>query len=338
MLRRASLFALCLVAAACGRRGPGTPVLPLGPEHYVIAPDDVPAAGQHIRYAAPAPGRAGGLDIAVTRYTAAAGGPDVLLFGVVHIADAPYFEAVRAELDTYGTVLYEGVKPEHQDNEAWQRSFTEQGGEAAAMQRTLAGWFGFAYQLDAIDYTRPHFVHADMTMEAFLAAGGADFLPQLKQPEPSAHGADAPVGSDDTDETEGDPEAAVESAPAEPGGLSPAVRKTWEIAKGWGDMALSRPGPLRSGARRMFAETLGGTDLGHALAMRPGFSELILIRRNEVVIEHLKAALPSRPGPLAIFYGAAHMPDLEERLTTELGYARADAHWLRAWAIRPPLR
>ena len=34
----------------------------------------------------------------------------------------------------------------------------------------------------------------------------------------------------------------------------------------------------------------------------------------------------------------AHMADLERRIESDLKYRRADGHWIRAWALRPPLR
>lgn len=320
---------LLLLLAACGPDRDRTPAPPLGPEHYVIDADDVPKPGQHIRYAAARPGKAGGLDIAITDYAAQDGGPTVSLVGVVHVADPQYFDTLQVELDRYPTVLYEGVKPEDLSNEEFQRSFTEKGGEAAELQRDLAGWFGFEYQLDAIDYGRKNFIHADMSMEDFLAEGGGEFIPQV--------GERAGTSSADDDEgpsrQDGEAAATVEKV----GAVGTDIRSTWNAVKKFGDLALGVPGPLRSMARKMFAETMGTTDIGRVLEMRPGFSELILIRRNEVVIDRLKQVLPRAEGAIAIFYGAAHMDDLEERLEA-MGYTRTGGRWLRAWAIRPPLR
>ena len=336
---------LLLLLAACGPDRDRSPAPPLGPEHYVIAADDVPAAGRHIRYAAPAPGKAGGLDIAITDFAPQDGGPTVSLVGVVHVADPHYFDTLQEELDRYATVLYEGVKPEELSNEEFQRSFTEKGGEAAELQRDLAGWFGFEYQLDAIDYGRKNFVHADMSMEDFLAEGGAEFIPQVREKAEAAAKAEKAASDDDAedDDTEDD-DGETDATPSEPaatvekvGAVGTDIRSTWQAVKKFGDLALGVPGPLRSLARKMFAETMGTSDIGRVLEMRPGFSELILIRRNEVVIERLKEVLPEAQGSIAIFYGAAHMDDLEERLGA-MGYTRTGGRWLRAWAIRPPLR
>ncbi len=361
---RILLPALLLLLAACGPDRSQPTAKPLGPEHYVIAPDDQPAPQQFMRYARPAVGKAGGLDIAVTTYKKPDGGPTIALFGVVHVADAPYFRVVQAELDAYETVLYEGVKPEHQSDADWQASFKEGGGESSALQQQIASWFGLQFQLHAIDYTRANFVHADMSLEEFLEKGGASLIPGMSKP--AAHASSAKREKpepDEIDPNEFDPDevapdevapdevevaeaeaeaerAALEAFEAQQraGALSKTVRSTLAAVKSFGDTALGKPGPLRSLARRMFAETLGTTNIGHVLEMQPGFGDLILIQRNEVVMERLKETLATTKGSIAIFYGAAHMDDLEERLVKELGYERSKAQWLRAWAIRPPLR
>ena len=39
-----------------------------------------------------------------------------------------------------------------------------------------------------------------------------------------------------------------------------------------------------------------------------------------------------KKGTIAIFYGAAHNPDLEERLNA-IGYTRTSKRWMTAWKI-----
>jgi hypothetical protein len=38
---------------------------------------------------------------------------------------------------------------------------------------------------------------------------------------------------------------------------------------------------------------------------------------------------------IAIFYGAAHMPDFERRLVEDFGMRRQGEEWLTAWDLRP---
>jgi len=324
VFRLLTALLLLLPLMACGQNRYAPRAGALKPEYYVLDPEDRPAQGEHLRYA-PAGKQAGGLDIAVTSYVHPESRIRVALFGVVHVADAPYYERVKHELSEYDVVLYEGVKPEALTAEEWQASFNKGDGEVASLQRKLAKWFGFRYQLDALDYTAENFVHADMTEQEFLDGGGGVLIP----------GRDAGKTAGSTAE---DPEA-----PAGPDygmgqrRLTTAVNSTLGVVEEFGEELLGKPSVVRSMARRMFAETMGTADIGSALDMFPGLTELILTKRNEVVLERLKATLAEAPRTVAIFYGAAHMPDLEKRLVDSLGFERADAHWLRAWALRPPL-
>ena len=36
---------------------------------------------------------------------------------------------------------------------------------------------------------------------------------------------------------------------------------------------------------------------------------------------------------LAIFYGAAHLPDLEERMVEKMGFERKATRWVTAWKL-----
>ena len=59
----------------------------------------------------------------------------------------------------------------------------------------------------------------------------------------------------------------------------------------------------------------------------------VLIRnRNQVVVRDLAATLESEPEltSIGILYGAGHMPDLQQRITSELGYAPSGDRWLPA--------
>jgi len=64
----------------------------------------------------------------------------------------------------------------------------------------------------------------------------------------------------------------------------------------------------------------------------PGFDEVIIDDRNQVAIDDLKAIIEHEPEvrSVAIFYGAAHMPDMAQRLKEQLGYEAAEEQWLTA--------
>jgi hypothetical protein len=82
-----------------------------------------------------------------------------------------------------------------------------------------------------------------------------------------------------------------------------------------------------------------GEQFGDLEKISAGFGgpegSVLLEGRNEAAIAVLKERLEAGDRKLAIFYGAAHMPDLEKRLLDELGFEKVRTHWLEAWKIRP---
>jgi hypothetical protein len=296
------LLLIVAVVPACGQRQIRV-AGPLPPEAWAIAEDDRPAPGQHVRYLAPTPGRFGGLDVAVTEYKPGEGtGPAVLLVGVVHIADAVYYQQVQKVLDACPVVLFEAIKPRDLDLHAWWEAAQREERFATALQNRIASWLGMRYQLDALDYSHPRFVHADMDAEAFAEAGGADLLPGFGK-----------------------------------GGVAPEAEALLEQLQSLGDVVFGQDSPFQTMARVAFAKALGDEDLVATIEMHPELGALILDRRNEVALSVLEPYLHQPEGPVAVFYGAAHMTGMEKALTGEHGYVRTAARWYRAWALRKPL-
>jgi uncharacterized protein YbaP (TraB family) len=93
----------------------------------------------------------------------------------------------------------------------------------------------------------------------------------------------------------------------------------------------------RARLKRMMARMLGGTGMNLAMAMLPAeLKAALLEKRNVRVVERLIERSAEVRGNVAVFYGAAHMPGIEELLVRELGYRRAGARWLRAWDVSAP--
>jgi hypothetical protein len=55
------------------------------------------------------------------------------------------------------------------------------------------------------------------------------------------------------------------------------------------------------------------------------------------VVDDVRRAVREKPRPrsIAIFYGAGHMTDLEQRLREALGYRPSEERWLTAFASDP---
>ena len=56
--------------------------------------------------------------------------------------------------------------------------------------------------------------------------------------------------------------------------------------------------------------------------------------RNKVALAQLQKQIGSGKQQLAIFYGAGHMSDFDQRLRDELGLVPIRTQWLVAWNLK----
>lgn len=88
-------------------------------------------------------------------------------------------------------------------------------------------------------------------------------------------------------------------------------------------------------------QTMAATDienLGQMEGMPKGMAELmhvIVVDRNNVVIEDLKSVLAEKgpPRSIGIVYGAGHMGDLEKRLVSQCSYRHVGGFWFEAMSV-----
>jgi len=258
------------------------------------------------------------LQIAVRRFVPAAKkGPSVCLVAVSHLGESDYYATLQRLLDAHSLVLFEGVSgpgprsglsPLAADSAA----ATTRTAQTSSLQQSLAASLGLVFQLQAIDYHRPNFRHCDLSIAQLR-----QLLAEQKTP---------------------------------PG---PAAAESFEslvqLMQGgsWLDSLLqvalrflqSSP-KLQALGRLVLIDTLGQIqgDPSHWRDLPPNLKQLLQVllqRRNQKVIAELKSELPrlGRRGSVAVFYGTAHMPDLEQRLRQELNFAPADQAWLTAFSV-----
>jgi len=162
------------------------------------------------------------------------------------------------------------------------------------MQKMMCEMLGLTFQREGIDYRRKHFVWADIDQNRLQKEMGGKTFSGM------------------------------------PGMLNP------EMLKKMGPMmkAMIKSNPaMRSMLKFQFAQQLSKAGSGGAPGMSPEMKRVILDVRNQVVEEALIKQLGIvKEGTIAIFYGAAHMPDLEKRLA-KLGYTKTAKSWKNAWSI-----
>ena len=229
-------------------------------------------------------------------------GVEVSLISAVHVGDKKYYDDLEADFRRYDSLLYEMIKPEGVNPSA--RGKEEGGGIISVFQRVMKTVLDLEFQLDGIDYTRPNFVHADMDPETFFRLQkkkGEGFLSlMLKSMQAEMKRQKEGKGS--------------------PPGIFDLIR------------AFTSEDSARS-LKYLFARQMEGME--DLMAGFEGDGESVIVgERNKVAVRVLEKEIKAGKKKLGIFYGAAHMPDMEERLIKKLGFTQVGKErWLVAWDI-----
>lgn len=248
------------------------------------------------------------LDTSVTTYrSTSAGGVTVDLIGAVHIGERQYYEELNRRFDQYDVLLYELVAPE---NTVIPRGGKREGTNPVAMlQDSAKNLLGLESQLELVDYTKAHFVRADMTptqiAEKMAERGETAFTVAL---------------STLADVMRQQNLAAREAA------KQPAAEIEEEL--GLFDL-LGNPLKMKQVMAEQFVKT-GSLDesLGGSL------NQMLVIDRNAEALRGLQKQIAAGKKKIGIFYGAAHMPDFEKHLVADFGLQKGDQSWIVAWDLQ----
>jgi hypothetical protein len=248
-------------------------------------------------------------------------GVRVDLIGAVHIADKAYYERLNARFTRYEVLLYEMVGESFETRKKWkaqgpkgmskedkdiQQKETVAGKDLQwlhPMYETMEKALGLTGQVDGIDYTKPNFVHADMTLrqfsamqhkknESFFSLWWKSVVVQMEHPE---------------------------VMPDQPG-----LVKIMEIL-----CRKDSTTEMKRLAGRMFGNIEG---LLSGLESEDG--TVILTERNRVALDVLKQQIALGKKNLALFYGAAHLQDMDKRLRA-MGFTPVGHEWFNAWSLPP---
>lgn len=221
------------------------------------------------------------------------------LIGAIHVADKSYFEALNKRFKKYDAVLYELVAPENANVPQPGRG---SGSAIGGLQVGMTAMLELAFQLDHIDYAAKNLVHADMTPDEFSATmkkRNESFLGMFARMmgRSFAQQAKDPVGSGDLQ--------VLAAMLAE----DRAFRLKRIMAQQFANM---------EGELAPFGGPQGST---------------IITERNKKALTVLARELEAGRKKVAIFYGAGHLADFEERLIDEFGMKRGKTKWLQAWSL-----
>ena len=235
-------------------------------------------------------------------------GVQVSLIAAIHIADKKHYQDLNEDFERYDALLYELVgSPEDRPLPG----DTRRGDSPISMfQRMLQRGLQLAFQLDEIDYSPENFVHADLTPQGFedaMEARGESILTNLID----MMGRSQKAMNERKDD---------ESLPAdEPIDFVKAMRT------GYGKHRI----------RMTFAQSLMAME-SMAAGVDPEEEDngtVLLEGRNDRALEVMIEQIAAGKRNLGIYYGAAHMPDIEAKMIKNHGFEKKSTRWLLAWDI-----
>ena len=222
------------------------------------------------------------------------------LVAAVHIGEKSYYKDLDKRFAAYDAVLYEMVKPKDAGTPApGQKSDNP----INQFQHFLKDSLDLDFQLDDINYSRANFVHADLTKEEFekLQAERGESIQSLLIKQMLKALTDPPQ-QDEMD-------------------LGSLIG------------ALTRPDAERQ-IKLLLARQFGEMEKQAADFGMGG--TVILTERNKRALEVLRQSIAGGKKKIAVFYGAAHMPELSAKLA-DMGFTQSSTDWETAWdlTIRP---
>lgn len=304
--------------------------------HAEVKPAPATRSSDFVRFREDAKGAQ--LQTAVATYRNAQG-VAVELIGAIHIGDKAYYDALNKRFTTCEVLLYEmvgeeleaieGKPPTAEDMARGIDEFLnpdkprrnvapkaappdEAPAEQAARDRltwlhplydTLKNSLKLESQMECIDYTKKNFVHADMTARQFSSMQqkrGEGFLQLWLR--------------------------AVQAQMAQPetNANSPGLLKILEIL-----CRPDSPTELKRLLGRMFDQV---EKLMAGMETEQG--SVIVAERNKVALDVMQKQIAMGRKRLGIFYGAAHLPDMEQRIIA-MGFKREKLEWMTAWDLPP---
>jgi hypothetical protein len=285
---------------------------PAAAEAPVSTNDEAPALGEKwVRLLTDADDEPLALETAVIRYVkeddVIDGQPSdeyeqyVDLVAAVHVGDARYYRDLNRRFKRYDAVLYELVAPE--GTVVPRGRGTPNTHPLGMLQNGMKSMLELEHQLEKVDYTRQNMVHADLSPEDFaksMAKRDEGFMQMFFKLQGAAMAQQAAAGSTNSDI---DILAAM--------------------------LAEDRSRQLKIAMAKQFE----GME-----AVIMGFSgsegSTLITDRNARALEVLKKRLKAGDKKIAIFYGGAHMSEMDKQLEKDFGLQPVGIEWVEAWDLR----
>ncbi len=244
------------------------------------------------------------LQMANVRYVQDDGIPNdmyVDLISVVHVADKSYYQYLNELFKTYDVVLYELVAPE--GTRIDQREAGEAKGLLSMLQQGMKNVLGLSFQLEEVDYSPKNFVHADISPEDFknsMDENGESFLAMFLR---------------------------MWLVGIQQQATNPNAVNDMDLI-----MAMFSPNKERD-LKVIAAKQLMQIDpMMNAIEGNNGST--LVTTRNLKALKVLRQEMEKGHKTFAIFYGAAHMPEMETVLMKEFKMKQSQINWVDAWDLK----
>jgi hypothetical protein len=227
------------------------------------------------------------------------------LIGAVHVGDKGYYAELDKLFESYDVLLYELVAPEGTKIPKGGRKGSS-GHPIGALQNGMKSMLELEHQLDCVDYTKPNFVHADMSPEEFsktMENRGESFTQMFLRM----------LG-----------QGMAQQAMNEKNG----VAENSEMAMLFALFSPDRARQLKIAMAEQFENVEGQM----AIFDGPDGSTIIT-ERNRKALEVLARELKAGKKKIGIFYGAGHLADMEKRLEADFDLQRDHEKWITAWQL-----
>jgi hypothetical protein len=258
-------------------------------------------APEYARVDVDADDRPRALQMSVLSYVPASGDRllEVDLISAVHIGDPSYYEELNLRFRDYDAVLFELIAPE---DALGPNRKDKRNGILSTTQVGMMKLLDLSFQLDEINYDAANLVHADLSpreLRASMEARGESlyvYFWRIFFASMNEYAKD-PLGLKDME--------ILSSAISSGQDNSFKIMAAYEITnvKLAGDML--------------------GNDADNA----------VIGARNQRAIDVLENEIEGGAKRIGIFYGVAHMPDLEERLLDQIGLTYNGTDWVDAWQL-----
>ncbi len=227
------------------------------------------------------------------------------LVGAIHIADKAYFDALNMRFKGYDAVLYELVGPSFEErNKPEVKKQAEKLQWVGQLQSLMRDTLKLHGQLEGIDYKAKNFVHADMDMSQFTQT--------------------------QTEKQESFFSLYLKAAQAQ----KEVNEKRGVNSDAAGMVMLLKILTMKDSStelKRMIAQEFDSVEDIMA-GMETGGGTVLVGERNKVALQVMDKEIAAGKKRLAIFYGAAHLGDMEDRLLKQ-GFKRTKVEWLKAWDL-----